>query len=125
MTATAETRLPRTRDCAAIARRLVEEHLAADAAGHRLDDLKLVVTELVDNAYLHGRGEIGLVLRTNGHFVRVEVVDEGRGAAIKIRERAADEAGGFGLKLVDELSSAWGAYEGTTHVWAEVLVEAP
>jgi hypothetical protein len=33
MTATAETRLPRTRDCAAIARRLVEEHLAADAAG--------------------------------------------------------------------------------------------
>jgi anti-sigma regulatory factor (Ser/Thr protein kinase) len=118
-----ETRLPRTRECAAIARRLVEEHLGA-APNQRLDDLKLVVTELVDNAYLHGRGEIALMLRTNGLFVRVEVVDEGRGAAIRIRDRPADEAGGFGLKLVEQLSTAWGAYEGTTHVWAEVLVEA-
>jgi anti-sigma regulatory factor (Ser/Thr protein kinase) len=118
-----EVRLPRTRQCAAMARRLVEEHLGADGPQDRLGDVKLVVSELVDNAYLHGRGEVRLVLRPSGRFVRIEVIDQGRGAAIKIRERATDEAGGFGLKLVEQLSSAWGAYEGTTHVWAEVPLE--
>jgi anti-sigma regulatory factor (Ser/Thr protein kinase) len=118
-----DVRLPRSRQCAAIARRLVEEHLGGNSPQDRLDDVKLVVSELVDNAYLHGRGQLRLVLRPTGRFVRIEVIDEGRGAAIKIRERAADEAGGFGLKLVEQLSSAWGAYEGTTHVWAEVPLD--
>lgn len=51
--------------------------------------------------------------------VRVEVVDEGQGAAIKIREDGP-ELGGWGLRLVDLLTVSWGAYEGTTHVWADI-----
>jgi anti-sigma regulatory factor (Ser/Thr protein kinase) len=115
-----ETTLPRTRACAAIARRAVEEGLTPHLAGQDLDDVKLVVSELVDNAYLHGEGEIRLTVEAHGDRLRVEVIDEGENAAIKIRAGGPDGLGGFGLRLVDQLSSAWGAYEGTTHVWAEL-----
>lgn len=116
---TLELQLPRSRDCGARARRWLEQEL-----GHRLDarvleDLKLVVSELVDNAFLHGRGRIRLRVTPRRDRVRVEVVDEGRGAAIKIR-RDGPDIGGWGLKLVDRLTTRWGAYEGTTHVWAEL-----
>jgi anti-sigma regulatory factor (Ser/Thr protein kinase) len=115
-----EIQLPRSRDCSAHARRLVERHLGADASGAALDDVKLVVSELVENAYRHGEGEIRLSLRRQGDAVRVEVVDQGQGAAIEIRETPPDRWGGQGLKLIDTLSRDWGAFEGTTHVWAEV-----
>ncbi len=119
MTNVVEAGLPRSRDCAALARRLVEEHLGPRASTAALDDVKLVVSELVDNAYLHGEGEIRLRLEQEGRFARLEVIDEGQDAAIEIRETQPEE-GGFGLKLVEQLSEAWGAYEGTTHVWADV-----
>jgi anti-sigma regulatory factor (Ser/Thr protein kinase) len=85
-----------------------------------MDETKLVVSELVDNAYLHGDGEIHLMLEPREDHVLVEVVDHGQGAALKIPERGPDGFGGFGLRLVDQLASAWGAHEGTTHVWAEL-----
>jgi hypothetical protein len=34
----------------------------------------------------------------------------------------ADAAGGRGLRIVAALADAWGAYEGTTHVWADIDV---
>jgi hypothetical protein len=60
-----------------------------------------VVTALVDNAYLHGRGEIRLELHARGHGargdrVRVEVIDqdvEGRpGSPSRGRTRSAASA---------------------------------
>lgn len=80
---------------------------------------RLVVSELVTNAYLHGEGRIELRAALEDGRLRVEVVDEGTGNVPEIRE-AADESGGFGLRLVDQLSSRWGAFEGTTHVWADL-----
>jgi anti-sigma regulatory factor (Ser/Thr protein kinase) len=131
----AELELPRHPRCGARARRWLEQQIGHSADESTLDDLKLVATELVDNAYLHGRGRIVLkLLRTTDAF-RVEVIDQGEAAVIEIREAAAEQAaeqpagpacaerleeGGRGLMLVDAISSAWGAYEGTTHVWAEV-----
>jgi anti-sigma regulatory factor (Ser/Thr protein kinase) len=115
-----ETRLPRDVTCAAIARRCVERQLTEVLTKSALDDVKLVVSELVDNAYRHGRGQIKLSLACEAGKVRVEVVDEGEGQAIAIRERGPDDFGGHGLRLVDEISAAWGAYEGTTHVWADL-----
>jgi anti-sigma regulatory factor (Ser/Thr protein kinase) len=115
-----EARLPRDTDCAGIARRFVEEHLAGAVTGDALDDLKLVATELVENAYVHGRGRIVLRLERRADDVRVEVVDEGQGQAIKIVERTDNDRAGFGLRVVDQLCNAWGAHEGTTHVWAEL-----
>lgn len=118
-----EAQLPRQRGCGAIARRFVEEHLDGQLSDEALDDLKLVVSELVENAYRHGRGEIRLRLEPQGGRVRVEVVDEGEGQAIKIRQQRHLGDGGFGLRLVDQLAHAWGAFEGTTHVWAELRIQ--
>lgn len=117
-----EVQLPRDPGCAALARRWLEQHVDEDRAGWTLGDLKLVVTELVNNAYLHGRGQIGLILALREGRVRVEVTDEGSGQVIKIRD-AAGSGGGMGLRIVEAMSSSWGAFEGTTHVWAELALD--
>jgi len=114
--------LPRTRSCAAVARRAVEQQYATELDAETLDDLKLVVSELVDNAYVHGEGEIWMRLEQSEQRVRVEVLDEGRNAAIKIRALGA-AGGGHGLRLVDHLCPDWGAFEGSTHVWAELPID--
>jgi anti-sigma regulatory factor (Ser/Thr protein kinase) len=86
-----------------------------------LDDLKLVVSELATNAYVHGIGRIRLRLEADEERVRVAVMDEGHNATIKITQVGA--YGGNGLRLVDQLCSQWGAYEGSTHVWAELPID--
>jgi anti-sigma regulatory factor (Ser/Thr protein kinase) len=117
-----ESDLPRERSCAAIARRLVDEYFADDLDPRTVEDLKLVVSELVDNAYIHGVGQIRIKITPNPGRVTVEVLDEGEGAAIEIRALGAT-GGGHGLRLVDHLCSDWGAFEGSTHVWAELLLD--
>jgi anti-sigma regulatory factor (Ser/Thr protein kinase) len=119
-----EIALPRDRGCGALARRFAEERLRDGLDPEAMDDVRLVVSELVDNAYLHGRGEIRLIVERRPDRVRIEVVDEGRGAAVRIRERGPEQLGGHGLKLVDALAADWGAFEGTTHVWAELEIAA-
>jgi anti-sigma regulatory factor (Ser/Thr protein kinase) len=114
------TEFPRDRSCAAAARRAIESAAGDLLSASALDDLKLVATELVDNAYLHGRGQIGLVLRRREDRLLLEVIDQGSGQAIKIREEAPD--GGWGLRILDQIAERWGAYEGTTHVWAEIPI---
>lgn len=111
--------LARHRSCGATARRVAEEYAGDELNRGELDDLKLVVTELVSNAYLHGKGRIWMKLDRHPQGIRVEVIDQGEGAAVKVRPRRSVERG-HGLKIVDRLASAWGAHEGTTHVWAEL-----
>lgn len=118
---TIETDLPRTPGCGARARRWLEQQLGERLDDRSLQDVKLVVTELVDNAFLHGEGAIRVQLQLRGDHLRVEVIDEGEGVALQIDERG-EEVGGWGLKLVDRLAAQWGAFEGTTHVWAEIPV---
>jgi anti-sigma regulatory factor (Ser/Thr protein kinase) len=118
-----DVELPRHRSCGATARRLVEQHARHELSEGELDDLKLVVTELVDNAYLHGEGRIRLKLGHRRDRILVEVIDEGEGASVNVI-RAASAEGGRGLKIVEQLARAWGAYEGTTHVWAELPLNA-
>lgn len=115
-----ETELPRERSCGAEARRLVEERYGDGLDSDTLFDLKLVVTELVDNAYMHGEGRIRLKLHEREQRVRIEVMDEGENAAIKIRQVGA--SGGRGLRLVEQLCARWGAFEGSTHVWADLAL---
>jgi anti-sigma regulatory factor (Ser/Thr protein kinase) len=112
--------LPRRADCARIARRWVAEQIGEATDPSRLHDLQLVVSELVANAFQHGEGQITLWLARSGGTTRVEVVDDGHGAAVEICRHEATHPGGQGLRLVDALSTRWGAFEGTTHVWAEL-----
>jgi anti-sigma regulatory factor (Ser/Thr protein kinase) len=82
----------------------------------------LVSSELVTNAFKHGRGKIELRLRLLGNFLRIEVIDEGRGQAPAVRQEKPDESGGWGLRIVDQVAAQWGVFEGTTHVWADVAL---
>lgn len=119
MTETIRATLPRAPACGSIARRLLQERLGDQLEPTMLDDAQTLISELVNNAYVHGSGEIGLRIELLGERLRVEVIDEGQGAAIQVRQEGAD-GGGHGLQIVQTLSTAWGAFEGTTHVWAEL-----
>jgi anti-sigma regulatory factor (Ser/Thr protein kinase) len=116
--------LPRAPECGAVARRLLTERAGDILAGQALEDAKLVATELANNAFLHGRGPIEFTVRLDGPTMRIEVVDQGSGASVRICDEATDD-GGRGLLIVDRIAERWGAYEGTTHVWAEVATSLP
>jgi anti-sigma regulatory factor (Ser/Thr protein kinase) len=116
-----EADLPRERRCGALARRFVEERYGSQLDGRTLEDLKLVVSELVDNAYVHGKGTIQLKLQRLADGVRIDVLDEGIDAKIEFRKLGA-HGGGHGLRLVDHLCPAWGSFQGRTHVWAEMPI---
>ena len=72
------------------------------------------------NAWEHGTGAIELKVASGAESLRIEVIDEGSGAVPEIREQAADENGGWGLRIVDQVARQWGCFEGTTHVWVEL-----
>jgi anti-sigma regulatory factor (Ser/Thr protein kinase) len=87
-----------------------------------LPDLQLLVTELITNSGKYGAdGDVRLRIEADTRRrVRVEVIDQGAGFVPVRRTRAKDEVGGWGLHLVQTLSSRWGVFEGSTHVWFEM-----
>jgi len=118
---TVEIELPRSPDAGRQARAFVDRHCGPDAAAGVVGDAKLIVTELANNAVVHGEGRITLRAQIGDDTIRVEVIDEGSGNVPTIREEAeADGPGGRGLQIVEALSARWGTFEGTTHVWAEI-----
>jgi anti-sigma regulatory factor (Ser/Thr protein kinase) len=121
LTTPLEAELPRERICTALARRLVEQQYDHEFDRATLQDLKLVVSELVDNAYVHGEGRIQVRLEARADSMLIDVMDEGRGASVKIRKLGV-RGGGHGLRLVDHLCRKWGSLAGATHVWAEMSV---
>ena len=112
--------LPRDARSGAVARRLVEEHLATHPA-EEIAGAKTVVSALVNNAVVLGRGAIELRVSMRRGRLRIEVRDEGENAMV----RAGMAETPHGLDIVDALALAWGASEGSTRVWAELGVSAP
>jgi anti-sigma regulatory factor (Ser/Thr protein kinase) len=112
--------LPRLPTAGSTARSAVSERFAEELGANRVGELLLVVSELVANAVVHGRGAITLKLRFDRDRVYGEVVDQGSGFEREVRERGPDEINGRGLMIVDALSRRWGIHEGTTHVWFEL-----
>jgi len=116
--------LARNPDSAAEARRAlagVAEHLTP----RRLEDARLLVSELVTNAIRHAglaaADRITLVLQTNDRALRIEVCDPGPG--FEMVEPTPDPAqpSGWGLYLVRELSDRWGVERtDVTIVWFEL-----
>jgi anti-sigma regulatory factor (Ser/Thr protein kinase) len=112
--------LPRHAQAGKLARGFVDEHIAPAISDRALGNVKMVVSELVNNAIVHGEGHVVLRAEITPQTVRLEVVDEGTGEAPAIRKEPGGADGGFGLRIVEALALRWGAFEGTTHVWAEI-----
>lgn len=98
--------LPPDRRSAHRARELVE------AACHGLseelvDTARLLVTELVANAVVHGTGEVLLTVARRRRSLRVEVSDGSTRMPVVARGGGLRESGA-GLRLVDALASRWG-----------------
>ena len=109
--------LPRDHGAPGQARALLREY--ADGLDRaRLDTAVLLISELVTNAVLHGTGEIRLSIDVGNHDARFSVGDEGSGTPVVRPEPGPD--GGWGLRLVGQLSSRWGVREGQTQVWFEL-----
>ncbi len=85
---------------------------------------ELLVSELVSNAFLHGRGPIHLFVSAEqvpAESIRVEVSNVGDGHP-SLRRSNRGELSGRGLQLVEDLAKGWGAasVDGHTVVWFEV-----
>ena len=115
-----EVQLSRDVGAAGSARRLLAERYASELADRELDTAKLLTSELVTNAVVHGQGIITMRADLYEGRLRVDVIDEGTGFERVGRRRDPLEKGGWGLELVDSESSRWGIREGTTHVWFEL-----
>lgn len=112
--------LPPRGDAGAFVREMIEAELRSELSPNAVGNLKLVASELVNNAVVHGDGPVSVAFTLDERAVRVEVTDEGETPAATIAFRPAGPDGGYGLRVVDALASRWGARDGSTHVWAEV-----
>ena len=90
------------------ARRFVHDALCADHGADLVDSCVLLTSELVANAFRHGRAPVHLEVRCD-EATGVEVrVSDGSARAPVVRELDLEALGGRGMLLVDGLSDAWG-----------------
>ncbi len=118
-----EVELPSHPDSVARARRTLLP-LAGRVTPARLEDLRLLVSEVVTNAIRHGGGDDALVrlrILEQDEHVRVEVRDPGAGFTPPDMDPDPERAGGWGLWLVEQLADRWGiSNQGGTCVWFEL-----
>jgi len=113
-------------DAPALARAQLTQRLEDALAPARLEELRLLVTELVANSVRHGgvgeEGRVVVEVALDDERAHVVVSDTAGGAG-KPRLRPPDlgGGGGFGLFLVDRVALAWGAEQGPSlRVWFEL-----
>ncbi len=92
----------------------------------KLEDVRLVVSELVTNSILHAGlsadDQISLTVRVSDGAVRGSVCDPGPGFGMPSEPSPrSDLRGGWGLPIVETISDRWGV-EGNSHacVWFEI-----
>jgi two-component sensor histidine kinase len=102
--------------------RALTRRLAGELDPMTLDALRLVVSELVANAVKYGPGiPIRVTLDVLGPTrVHGEVLDGGDPSHPPHILARAGAHGGFGLRLVDALASAWGVRDAGAGVWFEL-----
>ncbi|MBD0844269.1 ATP-binding protein [Streptomyces sp. TRM68416] len=102
--------MTRTPDTALKARRLARKALCAWDMDDAWDGAALLLTELVANAVRHASGErVRIIInRRDKDRVYVAVVDRDPRHLPELREAGAEEPGGRGLALVEEMADRWG-----------------
>lgn len=109
----------------AAARRYVRALLGPTLDAERLEDMELIVSELVTNAYLYGTAPGDSVLVTVAaafERVRLEVHNPAHRHPHPHPAPVPVADGGRGLFIVEALAARWGVQNGPhgTAVWAEV-----
>jgi anti-sigma regulatory factor (Ser/Thr protein kinase) len=120
-----ERELPRGADAPWLARRSLGDWYGATLRADEVHLAKLLTSELVTNAVLHGEGRITLSARLEDRRLLVEVADEGTGFEYTAGRRGFDHLRGRGLAIVDAESATWGIGDGLTQVWFELAVATP
>jgi anti-sigma regulatory factor (Ser/Thr protein kinase) len=106
-------------------RQALRQRFAPSLPPRTLIDLTAIVTELVNNSVANGpQRPITVALEVEEAMIRGEIADQGNPATVIPQGRVAARKGHLGLRVVDELTSRWGVYEGSTHVWFELPLEA-
>ena len=95
---------------AALARRAVERTCLAHATEpETADAVRLIASELVTNAVVHGAPPIILRVSTEAQGITIEVSDGDRRAEkVTVRSGDACTIGGRGLRMVASLAEQWG-----------------
>ena len=118
--------IPADAEAAAIAREFIAGALAVGFLQHRIEDLRLLTSEVVTNSVRHAGlapgDTIGLAVDVSERRVRVEVADDGPSFdPSDLPESSPEGTGGWGLWLVEQLSDRWGVIRNEpNHVWFEV-----
>lgn len=88
--------------------------------GEQVGDVVLAASELVTNAFEHGRGAIALRLRLAGRCVLLEVRDSSPEDPV-LRRPSSRSFRGRGLPMIQAISNAWGHRRNGDGkwVWAE------
>ena len=124
MPAELSVELPRTAEAPRLARRALDD-LNGSVDPSVLPDVRLLVSELITNSVKYGgEGPVRLEITASDDRVRAEIIDQGAGFVPKERDGDLDRVGGWGLHLVEQLTSEWGTYEGSTHVWFQIDLSA-
>jgi anti-sigma regulatory factor (Ser/Thr protein kinase) len=105
-------------------RRTVEglNEYVGDECTHKL---RLLVSEVVTNAVLHGGANaavsLQLTMTVSERVIRVEVIDPGEGFEPEEGPpRTSRQVGGWGLVVVQELADRWGTSREPSRVWFEL-----
>jgi anti-sigma regulatory factor (Ser/Thr protein kinase) len=116
----------RPRPGAAAEARRALEGLSNCLPPEKLEDIRLLVSELVTNSVVHAGlspdEAVTVTVTVQGRLARGEVRD--RGPGFEPPEEPApkpDLAGGWGLYIVDRVADRWGvAHTGSKSVWFEI-----
>ena len=115
--------LPKAAVAAAEARRALDR-LASEVDQQRLDDARLLVSELIANAVEHVEQDGDIELRVDNDLerLRVEVIDPGQGFVADGHHPGAEAESGWGLHFVSRIADRWAAESGERgRVWFELM----
>jgi anti-sigma regulatory factor (Ser/Thr protein kinase) len=115
-------RLEAGKDQVKTAREVVARQLQAWECHDLVESARVLTSELVANAMMHGHGPIDVEVGRNDGRVRVEVTDQGEGDPTP-RGVDLDDPGGMGLVIVSTMASDWGIDRlpaGGKRVWFEL-----
>ncbi|WP_307783152.1 ATP-binding protein [Streptomyces sp. MBT53] len=84
-----------------------------------VEDADLLVTELVTNAFKHGRGDVGVRLYLTDTHLLIEVRD-GSPKVPVLGDAALDDEAGRGLFLVSAIADDWGVSPDGMTTWCSL-----